>query len=334
MKKKTSQYICPKTLKPLNEIIDKDTGSTIRMETDNGINYSVTNGIPDLTYPPILDRIDEKARDFYEGRADDYDKYLHLTFKTHNEDEQKARNFFADLLEVKQGDRVLDLACGTGRDSEIISRRLGDNGEIFCQDISPDMLRRCIDRIECFSLKKHFALSNACYLPFPDNYFDAVYSFGGLGEFSDIKKSLKEMVRVTKIGGKIVVGDESIPPWLRNTEFAQILSTTNPQFLAKIPLKEMPVEARDVCLRWVIGGVFFLIDFKVGKGEPDANFDFEIPGPRGGTYRTRYEGKLEGVTREVKELAYKAIQRKGTSMHKWLDEVVRKAASADLDKTD
>jgi SAM-dependent methyltransferase len=169
-------------------------------------------------------------------------------------------------------------------------------------------------------------------LPFPDNYFNAVYSFGGLGEFSNITKSLKEMARVTKVGGKIVVGDESIPPWLRDTEFAKILSTTNAQFLAPLPLKNMPVEARDVCLRWVIGGVFYLVDFKVGKGEPDANFDFEIPGPRGGTYRTRYEGALEGVTKDAKELAYKAIQKKGISMHKWLDEVVRKAAIADLDE--
>ena len=185
-----SKYICPETLKPLYDVIDDKTGELNHLVTKNGIKYEITNGIPDLTYPHILNKADEKARDFYEGRADDYDKYLHLTFKTHNEDEQKARNFFADLLEVNKGDRVLDLACGTGRDSEIIAGRLGDTGEIFCQDISPDMLRRCTDRIECFSLKKHFALSNACYLPFPDNYFDAVYSFGGLGEFSDIKKSI------------------------------------------------------------------------------------------------------------------------------------------------
>jgi len=275
MRKKQTQYICPKTLKPLYEIIGKDTNKTIQLATSEGNVYSVTNGIPDLTYPPVLAKSDEKAREFYEGRADDYDKYLHLTFKTHNEDEQKSRNFFIDLLDIKKGDRVLDLACGTGRDSTIIAQRIGGDGELFCQDISSDMLRRCVARLEQTLTKKHFALSNACFLPFPDHYFDAVYSFGGLGEFSDITKSLKEMARVTKGKGKIVVGDESIPPWLRNTTFAKILSTTNPQFLAQLPLNNMPVEARDVCLRWVIGSVFYLIDFRVGKGEPDANFDFD-----------------------------------------------------------
>jgi len=329
-----SKYVCPETLKPLYNFIDEKTGKLHYLETGEGKKYFITHGIPNLIYPPVLAKSDEKARNFYEGRADDYDKYLHLTFKTHHEDEQVVRNFFVDLLALKKGDRVLDLACGTGRDSEIIALRIGGDGELFCQDISSDMLRRCISRLEQFQVKKYFALSNACYLPFPDNYFNAVYSFGGLGEFSDITKSLKEMVRVTKVKGKIVVGDESIPPWLKDTTFAKILTTTNPQFSAQLPLEHMPVEARDVCLRWVIGGVFYLIDFRVGKGEPDANFDFVIPGPRGGTYRTRYEGKLEGVTPEAKELAYKAIQKKGISMHKWLDEVVRKAASADLNKAD
>jgi len=93
----------------------------------------------------------------------------------------------------------------------------------------------------------------------------------------------------------------------------------------------MPIEARDVCLRWVIGGVFYLIDFKVGAGAPDADFDFEIPGPKGGSYRTRYLGQLEGVKAETKRLAEQAREKRGVSMHQWLDEVVRQAALRDID---
>lgn len=323
-------YICPDTRKPLSAVKDDATGRILRLETDEGRSYPVEDGIPDLTFPPILHEADEKARRFYDSRVDAYDQYLPLTFKTHNENEQKVRNTFIDALELKKGDRVLDIACGTGRDSEIIAQRLGESGALFMHDIAPVMLRRCVKRMEKYELRKEFCISNAVYLPFADRYFDAVYSFGGLGEFSDIKKSLAEMVRVTKVGGKIVVGDESIPPWLRATEFSKILITTNPQFEAKLPLEEIPVEAREVRLRWVIGGVFYLIDFRVGEGEPVGNFDFEIPGQRGGTYRTRYEGQLEGVTKEAKELAYKAAAKKATSMHKWLDEVVRKAALGDL----
>ena len=77
----------------------------------------------------------------------------------------------------------------------------------------------------------YFALANAIHLPFPDNHFDALYSFGGLGEFSDPKLFFKEAVRVCKKGAKIVVGDENLPIWQKNTLFGQILSNYNKQFL-------------------------------------------------------------------------------------------------------
>lgn len=299
--------------------------------SETGNEYPIEHGVPDLTYPRELAEEDEYARSFYDGRAEAYDKNLHLTFKTHREDEQKLRNQFIDALQLQPNHRVLEVSCGTGRDSEIISQRLGPDGQLCLQDIASGMLERCRQRLTGSSVPISYCLSNACYLPYPDKYFDAVYSFGGLGEFSDIKRSLAEMVRVSKTGARIVVGDESMPPWLRETEFAKILTTTNKQFLAPLPLAEMPIEARDVCLRWVIGGVFYLIEFAVGEGEPDADFDFEIPGPKGGTYRTRYLGQLEGVKPETKRLAEAARERKKVSLHQWLDDVVREAALKDLD---
>ncbi|MEA3642702.1 MAG: methyltransferase domain-containing protein, partial [Lamprobacter sp.] len=202
----------------------------------------------------------------------------------------------------------------------------------FLQDIAPGMVKFCRNRLNGAKPSLEFSIGNAGFLPYPDNYFDAVYSFGALGEFADIQRSLTEMARVTKIGGRIAVGDESMPPWLRQTDFAKILATTNPQFLAELPLQQLPVSARQVHLRWLIGGVFYFIDFTVGDGEPTAKFDLEIPGPRGGTLRTRYQGQLEGVTSEAKALAQKAIAKRGVSMHRWLDDVVRAAAARDLEE--
>ena len=326
-------YRCPETrealsLKSVPE--PKDPIISGSLVSTSGKEYQIRDGIPDLTYPPDLADSDAHARAFYDERVEAYDKNLHLTFQTHREDEQKVRNTFVDALELKPSYRVLEISCGTGRDSEIIAQRLGPDGLLCLQDIASAMLRRCQERLSGTKVPTSYCVSNACYLPYPDKYFDAVYSFGGLGEFSDIKRSLAEMVRVCKVGGKIVVGDESMPPWLRQTEFAAILATTNKQFLAEVPLAQMPVEAREVCLRWVIGGVFYLLDFKVGQGEPAAEFDFEIPGPKGGTYRTRYLGQLEGVSLETKRLAELAREKSGVSMHKWLDDVVRKAAEGEL----
>jgi Methylase involved in ubiquinone/menaquinone biosynthesis len=296
-------YICPETRTPLRlKRSDATEGEILSglLVAEDGREYQIRDGIPDLTYPPDLAAPDAYARSFYDERAEAYDKNLHLTFRTHGEDEQKVRRSFIDALELKPSYRVLEVSCGTGRDSEIIAQRLGRTGQLCLQDISLAMLKRCRQRLIRVEVPTSLCLSNACYLPYPDNYFDAVYSFGGLGEFSDITRSLAEMVRVSRVGAKIVVGDESIPPWLRRTEFAGILSTTNPQFLASVPLESIPVEAREVRLRWVIGGVFYLIDFRVGEGEPAADFDFEIPGPRGGTYRTRYQARLKAEMTDKK----------------------------------
>jgi ubiquinone/menaquinone biosynthesis C-methylase UbiE len=286
--------------------------------------------VPDLTFPAELAAADRDARAFYDGRVDAYDENLHLTFKTHGEDESAVRSRLVDLLAPQPWHRVLEVCCGTGRDSTVIAQRLDARGELCLQDLAPAMIDCCRRRVAGVGVPTSCSISNACHLPYPDRHFDRVYSFGGLGEFSDVRRGLAEMARVAKVGGRVVVGDESMPPWLRGTEFASILITTNPQFAARLPLEEMPVEARAVTLRWVIGGVFYVIDFEVGEGEPTADFDFEIPGARGGSYRTRFHGQLEGVTPETKRLAEAARRKRGVSMHRWLDEVVRQAAVQDL----
>ena len=329
MSKLSLPFVNPLTKNPLKS---EQSGNKIIYTDKEGIRFVNTDGIPDFTFPKILETRDKKAKEFYDGRAEAYDKFLHLTFKTYSQNERQCREEFIDALELKPNNKVLEIASGTGRDSELIADRLNEKGEFFLQDISPNMLKRCIEKLKDKKVKKHYCISNAMHLPFPDKYFDATYSFGALGEFSNIKQALAEMVRVTKVGGKIVVGDESMPPWLRDTEFCKILYATNPQFAAELPLKEMPVEARDFRLRWVIGGVFYLIDFRVGEAQPPADFDFVIPGERGGTYRTRYEGQLEGVSAETKKLAWETVRKKGVSMHDWLDDLVKKEAKNYLGK--
>jgi len=117
-----------------------------------------------------------------------------------------------------------------------------------------------------------------------------------------------------------------MPEWLYNTEFGKVLLNANPLFKFKIPFESIPVEARDVTVRWVIGGVYYLISFVVGEGEPVGNFDIQIPGKRGGTLRTRYYGALEGVSEKTKELVLRAAEKNNQSIHQWLDQTLRSAA--------
>ena len=294
--------------------------------TADGERFPIQDGIVDLTWPRALSPREQGVIDFYAGRAEVYDRYLPLTFTTHGEDEASVRATMVDALELKPGQRVLEVGAGTGRDSEIIAGRLGGTGALFCQDLAPAMLARNRQRLAAAGLQAELSLGNASYLPFPDHYFDGLYQFGGIGEFPDIAGFLREAVRVVKPGGRVVVGDESMPPWLRGTNFAKVLTYTNPQFDAPLPLEHLPVEARQVRLRWIIGGTFYLLDFTVGVGEPSIDIDFLIPGPRGGTHRSRYWGQLEGVTPATKALALKAREKLGVSMHDWLEAMVRREA--------
>ncbi len=325
MSLKETIFISPETGEKLFEY--EEDGQHY-LATESGHKYDFLSGFLDLVYPKELTERVKEARHLFDNLADDYDRYMPQTFKTHDEDEATVRNGFIDLLNLKPDSKVLEIASGTGRDSEYIAKRLNKDGLFVMSDISPKMLRLCTEKVANAEVPKVFCLCSANHLPFPDNYFDAVYSFTAM-QFFDIKNSLAEMARITKPGGKIVVGDHGLPPWLRDTYYCKVLST-NPGILAEVPLKDIPVCARNVTVRWVIGSLFYLIEFAVGEGEPYANFDYNIAGTRGGTLRTRYEGQLEGVTPEAKELAIKAAKAKGMTLHDWLDSNVRQQAKAQL----
>jgi ubiquinone/menaquinone biosynthesis C-methylase UbiE len=266
------------------------------------------------------------ARKYYSDIAKTYDENVHITFELYNENELDIRNRMIDLLELKPNYKVLEVSAGTGKDSEIIATRLSKEGGLWLLDISPDMLAYNMERLKDVEIPTEFIVASACAIPFSDNCFDALYCFAGVGHFPDLPKALKEMARVVKPGGKVVFCEKNVPEWLRDTEYGKICINNNPMFADPVPLKYIPVEARDLCVRWINGNVHYVFDYTVGIGEPSGNFDLEIPGARGGSFNTRYYGKLEGVTKETKEKAILAQKKTGKSMHKWMDELIRREA--------
>lgn len=321
-------YVCPATGGALKLVVDEEENGIIKKgfyQNADGMKYFIKDGIPDFTYPPELSETQNQQFKYYEANAEAYDELQGLTFAIQNEDEDKIRKMMVSYLNLHSSSKVLELSCGTGRDSQNIAALLNKDGELFVQDLSGSMLKQCKKKLEYVSVPVDFSIGNASYLAFPSNYFDAVFAFGGLNVFDDLKRSLKEMVRVTKPNGRIVVGDESLPEWLYDTEFGKILINANPLFKFKVPFEAIPIEARDVTVRWIIGGVYYLISFIVGEGEPVGNFDIQIPGKRGGTLRTRYHGQLEGVSEETKRLVLRAAEKRNISVHQWLDQVLKVA---------
>lgn len=221
--------------------------------------------------------------------ADGYETYLKWLFKILYEDEYSVRSQMVELLELHRGACVLEVGCGTGQDAEHIIRRIGSEGQLFTQDLSMGRVTLAKRRLRNSATPIEYGLSNAAYLPFADHTFDAVFHFGGLNTFGEKREALAEMTRVTRVGGKVVVGDESIPPWLRKSLFGKILMKYNPLYTDEPPLECLPLNARSACVRWVLGNAFYLIDYRVGEGAPRLDLDLPIPF-KGDCLRSRYYG--------------------------------------------
>jgi SAM-dependent methyltransferase len=302
-----------------------------------GIAYSIEDGVPHFVDPAALTAIEAHTKAEYDRVADEiYDVAVDWQFAAMYEDEDAVRESMVDMLDLAPGATALEVGCGTGRDSSRLARRLGRDGRLHMQDLSPRMVRACIRKMSDpavaggLSCSLDYSISNATALPFPDAVFDAVFHFGGFNQFGDLRKGAAELARVAKPGGRIVIGDEAVGPWLRGTEFEAIITTNNPLFKAEAPLALLPEGARDVTVRWIIGNCFYVIGFRKGEGPPPLNLDLPHRGWRGGTMRSRYFGLLEGVTVEAKALAIQAASKSGMSVHEWLDRLVKAEAAAAL----
>lgn len=307
------------------------------LASEAGQHYQVRQGVPIFLPSTMLTQMERETQAEYDASAEQkYDAAVEWQFRSFYENEDDVRERMIDLLHLTPDAKVLEIGSGTGRDSFRIARKLSEQGEFFVQDLSEQMIFKTRERLAAegeklgFSASINYFVSTARFLPFADGFFDAVFHFGGFNNFSEPKKTLGEMTRIVKKDGRVVFGDEALPPWLEGTEFGEMIITNNPLFKHKVPLECLPENAREVTLRWILGGCFYLFDFKVGDGPPSVDMDLPHKGWRGGTMRTRYYGQLEGVTPEAKKMAIEAARARGVSVHEWLDSLIRSATKSAL----
>jgi demethylmenaquinone methyltransferase / 2-methoxy-6-polyprenyl-1,4-benzoquinol methylase len=113
--------------------------------------------------------------------------------------------FAIQMAGVRPGQRVLDVAAGTGDLTISHARRAGDTGEVWHTDINPDMLSEGRDRLTDAGLLLPSLLCDAEKLPFPDNHFDCVTVAFGLRNMTHKDRALAEFRRVLKPGGRALV---------------------------------------------------------------------------------------------------------------------------------
>ena len=113
--------------------------------------------------------------------------------------------FTVQIAGVRAGERVLDVAGGTGDLAAAFVRRIGSQGEVWLTDINGPMLTRGRDRLLDEGLLAPVARCDAEKLPFPSNHFDLVTVAFGLRNMTHKELALAEMRRVLKPGGRLLV---------------------------------------------------------------------------------------------------------------------------------
>jgi demethylmenaquinone methyltransferase/2-methoxy-6-polyprenyl-1,4-benzoquinol methylase len=118
----------------------------------------------------------------------------------------------AELASVSPGDRVLDVATGTGDLALELARRVSPGGEVVGIDFSERMLELARTKANAASeADVRFESANALALPFPDGAYDAATVGFGARNFADLERGLREMARVVRPGGRVVVLEITTP---------------------------------------------------------------------------------------------------------------------------
>lgn len=111
---------------------------------------------------------------------------------------QEIISFFGDL----NGKKIIDVGCGKGRFLRVIKEKF-PNSQLYGLDISEKMLQYCPDGVET-------KIGSTLDIKYPDGYFDYVYTVEVLEHALMVENAIKEMIRILKIGGKIVIIDKNV----------------------------------------------------------------------------------------------------------------------------
>ena len=188
----------------------------------------------DFGYTQVLkqDKVKRVAEVFH-SVADKYDVMNDLmSFGIH----RIWKKITIEYSSVRKGQKVLDLAGGTGDLTAKFSQIVGDDGLVVLADINESMLKVGRDKLRDKGLFNNieYVQANAEELPFADNYFDCITISFGLRNVTDKQKALQSMWRVLKPGGRLLILEFSKPQYQILNKAYDLYSFTMLPLMGKI----------------------------------------------------------------------------------------------------
>lgn len=182
---------------------------------------------------------------------------IYFYFKFGNE--YNARSEYLKELEIKDGDKVLEVSIGTGDNLPYLNR----NSQFYGIDISKGMLNMAVKHLRKWKIAAHLFHCEAENLPFQDNSFDVVFHIGGINYFNDKEKAIREMIRVAKPGTKLMIVDET-------EKCVKQLYQSNPisgafyqdAKAAAAPVEFVPQQMENIKVEIVNEGLFYCLTFR------------------------------------------------------------------------
>ncbi|MCB9016748.1 MAG: methyltransferase domain-containing protein [Lentimicrobiaceae bacterium] len=174
--------------------------------------------------------------------------------------EKKVKKLYLDLLEIKPGDRVLEVGIGSADNLVYLERKAGYTGV----DISFGMLTMARKLIKRLKIKAELFQAEAEHLPFRDQSFDVVFHVGGINFFNDKQKALHEMIRVAMPGSRLLIVDETesmvINTYQRNP-FSRNLYQLADRDLS-VPVHLLPPGMKEIEVRYFFDQKIYCLTFR------------------------------------------------------------------------
>jgi ubiquinone/menaquinone biosynthesis C-methylase UbiE len=174
---------------------------------------------------------------------------------------EEFQEYVVELANLHEGDRVLDVACGTGASHRMLLHRIGPHGQLVGVDLSDEMLKRAKAKARRFKFERveyRKAAVEELSAVFEEGSFDAVISINGLPQFLHPDEALVEMVQILKSGGRLAVSTINRDKCERNP-FLWPLMKLAPRLWSQKKFRRLLQELGMVRLKFIEEGLMLIM---------------------------------------------------------------------------